>query len=134
MSVANDGALLRPARDVQRLIDSIQRALSPDLLHKNWRHRGGHPTRGHCYAAAEALYHRLGGKTAGLTPMRAKAGNGDTHWWLRDSRGRILDPTAEQFTSEGDLPPYHAGRGAGFLTKQPSKRARKLMHKLDWQV
>lgn len=131
MPPANDVADSRPAHDTLRLIHAIQDALSPDLLHRNWRNRGGHPTRGHCYAAAEALYHLLGGKAAGLTPMRATAGNGDTHWWLRDSRGGILDPTAEQFISEGISPPYGDGRGAGFLTRHPSRRAKELMQRLD---
>ena len=42
----------------------------------------------------------------------------------------IIDPTASQFKIK---PPYHRGRGSGFLTKGPSKRARALMEKLVWQ-
>lgn len=41
-----------------------------------------------------------------------------------------LDPTSSQFKTR---PPYEEGRAAGFLTKEPSKRARELMKTLVWQ-
>jgi hypothetical protein len=41
--------------------------------------------------------------------------------------GRIFDPTATQYTELGLIPPYHLGKGKGFLTKNPSKRAKKLI-------
>jgi hypothetical protein len=85
--------------------------------------------RGNCYVASEALYHLLGGKGAGWTPCRVKIDN-DTHWFLRHRSGLIVDPTRSQFKTE---PPYAKARGSGFLTRQPSKRARKLMKELVWQ-
>lgn len=96
--------------------------------------------RGNCYAAAEALYHILGGKKAGWKPMvipRAWPRN-DSHWFLqREPYPRcprelvqILDPSRLQFTHE---PPYHLARGCGFLTKRPSRKARDLMRRLTWQ-
>lgn len=92
--------------------------------------------RGNCYVACEALYHLLGGAAAHLVPMTVRH-EGEVHWYLavRDlshahgARVR-LDPTASQFKTP---PPYHKGRGRGFLTKRPSKRARKLMEVLLWQ-
>lgn len=42
----------------------------------------------------------------------------------------ILDPTASQFKTPPD---YRKGRGRGFLTKKPSKRARELMIRMVWQ-
>ena len=42
----------------------------------------------------------------------------------------ILDPTRDQFKDE---PPYQEGRGRGFLTKGPSKRAREMMERMLWQ-
>ena len=86
--------------------------------------------RGNCYVASEALFHLLGGKAAGWKPMRLRHGGG-THWFLLNTRtGQRLDATAAQFGSE---PPYDKARGAGFLTKGPSGRARELMGRLLWQ-
>ena len=80
--------------------------------------------RGNCYVASEALYHLIGGKAAGWTPMRMRTWN-DTHWFLRHESGVILDPTMGTLTT--GKPDYELGRGCGFLTKQPSKRAVVLM-------
>lgn len=91
--------------------------------------------RGNCYAASEALYHILGGKRAGWKPMRFPIQGPDkrmdTHWFLKHTSGVILDPSVRQF--EGRIPDYTEARGSGFLTKKPSKRARKLMKELTWQ-
>jgi len=86
-------------------------------------------TRGNCYVTSEALYHLLGGKAAGWTPVRQRH-EGDTHWYLRHASGVIVDATAAQFRTPPD---YRIGKGAGFLTKAPSKRARALMQSLVWQ-
>jgi hypothetical protein len=84
--------------------------------------------RGNCYVTSEALYHLLGGKRAGWTPVRTRVGD-DTHWWLKHKSGLILDVTRSQF--QGDVgPTYEEGRGSGFLTKRPSKRAKELMERL----
>jgi hypothetical protein len=85
--------------------------------------------RGNCYVACEALYHLLGGKIAGWKPMYIKHEN-DTHWFLKHISGLILDPTSSQFAI---IPNYSKARGCGFLTKQPSKRAVKLMKDIVWQ-
>lgn len=103
--------------------------------------------RGNCYVCVEALYHCLGGRAAGLTPHVVKH-EGDTHWYLvlnvktgASSLGMggvehdeyqqvIIDPTVSQFKTK---PPYHLGRGCGFLTKFPSKRAKALMEVMIWQ-
>lgn len=95
--------------------------------------------RGNCYVSAEALYHLLGGKDRGLVPHVVKH-EGDTHWylvwriWLDPKSGKlasiIIDPTVKQFKTKPD---YTKGRGSGFLTKRPSKRARKLMNEMLWQ-
>jgi hypothetical protein len=68
----------------------------------------------------------MGGKAAGLTPHTVRV-DGVVHWFLRDGSGAVLDPTATQFEQE---PPYHLSRGRGFLTKEPSKRARELMSRV----
>lgn len=76
----------------------------------------------------------MGGKKAGLKPYTVKH-EGDTHWFLMMTRvGNvfpvIIDPTASQFKT---CPPYLEARARGFLTKEPSKRAKKLMKELLWQ-
>lgn len=85
--------------------------------------------RGNCYVTSEALFHLLGGKTAGWKSMCMKH-EGDTHWFLKHSNGMILDATAKQFRR---LPNYQKARGRGFLTRKPSKRAKQLMKELVWQ-
>ena len=88
--------------------------------------------RGNCYVTCEALYHLLGGKKAGYTPMRMKH-EGDTHWFLQYEDSTQLyriDPTVMQFKSPPD---YSKARGCGFLTKKPSKRARDMMKNMLWQ-
>lgn len=84
-------------------------------------------TYGPCYPVSEALYHQLGGKAAGLTPMQVEH-EGVSHWYLRwlapNGETYYLDATAEQFAT---VPPYAEGKGRGFLTSQPSRRASEVL-------
>lgn len=96
----------------------------------------GDPT-GQCYVVAEAVWHAFGGKKSGWTPMVMRLPGGTplkngaclyaaTHWYLRwDADGAVLDPTVAQFL----FPIPYYGRGCGFLTKAPSKRAQTLLAK-----
>lgn len=86
--------------------------------------------RGNCYVASEALFHLLGGKRAGWKPMSMSC-NGDTHWFLKHASGLIVDPTAKQFGAM--VPVYSRARGRGFLTAEPSARAKALMDRIVWQ-
>lgn len=119
---------------MKSLIPKIQSVLTPDLLKSNWKHVAAeHPHAGHCYAASEALFH-LGAKSKGFRPAVLNATTfptgltvGQTHWFLRNAAGHVLDATAGQF----DVPiPYVNGIGCGFLTKQPSKRAQTIIQRL----
>lgn len=85
--------------------------------------------RGNCYVATEALWHILGGRRSGWKVMRVPTAQ-DNHWFLQ--RGKlILDPSRRQFRK---LLPFYAGaKRAGFLTRQPSKRAKALIQQLTWQ-
>lgn len=85
--------------------------------------------RGNCYVTSEALFHLIGGKRAGWTPMRAKVGK-ETHWFLQHASGVIIDATRRQFPSGTK---YADVRGCGFLTRRPSRRARALMSTLVWR-
>lgn len=71
---------------------------------------------------AEALYHSWG-KENGLKPYRAMY-RGIRHWWLQDDHGNVYDLSAGQFHRPF---PYDKGKPGGFLTKEPSRRAQKLM-------
>lgn len=115
------------APDSATLIANIRNVLSDDLLKPAYRRQPNRtPTSGHCYAASEALYHLLGGREAGLVPMVLRH-EGGPHWFLRTAHGAFLDPTSDQFTT----PPDHAaGKGCGFLTRQPSRRAQEILRRL----
>ena len=63
-----------------------------------------------------------------VKPVRARY-YGLTHWWLETNEGRVIDFTADQYTRPF---PYHKGKRGGFLTKQPSKRARAIMEVLGY--
>lgn len=109
------------------LVRRVQGELTPDLLSEQHRGTGRGKTAGHCYVASQALWHLLGGSGSGYTPQVGPAPGGGTHWWLRQDRtGRILDPTADQFPSYD----YGTGTGKGFLTAEPSKRARVLIDRV----
>jgi hypothetical protein len=83
------------------------------------------PLRGFCYFGAEAVYHLGGGRAAGLTPCVMRLGDeGETHWWVQGAEGAVYDPTAGQYS---EPPDYSKGRGCGFQTEKPSKRAQVLI-------
>lgn len=109
------------------VIGVLRASLSDDLLKPRYRAMPNRtPTTGHCYAASEALYHLLGGKAAGFTPMRIRH-EGEPHWYLRGPDGTYLDPTEDQFATPV---PHTDGTGCGFLTKAPSARARTLIDRV----
>jgi hypothetical protein len=99
--------------------------------------------RGNCYVATEALYHILGGQKGDWKPMRMKIGS-ETHWFLEHRFWRIrIDASRLQFSAKerkemerfgvDGKTTYDSARGSGFLTKRPSKRAKKLIDQLTWQ-
>lgn len=114
----------------EQVIKKIQENLTPDLLKPEYR-GADIPYLGHCYVAAEALYHALGAAESEWTPVRARDSEGITHWWLEDEEGHYLDPTADQYRFRGVEPPYEKGRRAGFLTKAPSRRAQILLDRIQ---
>jgi hypothetical protein len=107
------------------VVRAVQNSLDDALLKPEYRDRSDrHPVAGHCYTAAEAVYHLMGGRASGLVPVNIRH-EGDSHWYLKDIRNnRFIDPTHEQFK---DPVPYEQGTPKGFLTTQPSKRAQIIM-------
>ena len=108
-------------------------ALTDDLRRAPWR-GSPDPLAGHCYVASEAIYHHLldlGWRRTDLRAMFVRV-EGQPHWYvevrLPGGPWMRLDPTGSQFTSV----PYREARAKGFLTKQPSKRARVVMERMGW--
>ena len=116
----------------QKAIQEIQDCLSPDLLKPQYRQKNTLISLyGHCYVAAESLYHMIGGSNSGFFPCRGRDAEGIVHWWLENNEGYILDPTEGQYTKSGKCPPYANGTRGGFLTKDPSKRSAILMERIQ---
>lgn len=123
-SPSDDGAFfdVKPHSAMEQAVQ----ALSNDLRKPKYQN-SPNPLTGHCYVASEALYHMLGGNDAGWVPHHVKH-EGEPHWYLKHrNTGAILDPTAGQFKTPV---PYDKGRGKGFLTKEPSKRAKELISRI----
>lgn len=105
------------------MIELVQATLTDDLRRPPWR-GSPDPLAGHCYVASEALYH-LGLREQGYRPMFIRH-EGSPHWFL--ARGtEVVDATASQFRTPV---PYSQAKGKGFLTREPSRRARILMSRL----
>ncbi len=113
------------------LLKRIQRALSVDLLHRDYAPSEDQlyfACLGHCYVATEAAYH-LFARHKGFVPYTRRNDNGTTHWWLYNERtGQVLDPSEPQL--DGEQYPYDEGHRQAFLTKQPSRRATELIRRV----
>lgn len=119
------GYTLKSERD--DLVAAATASLDNSLRRAKYRN-SPNPMTGHCYVASEALWHLLGGHESGWVPQNIQH-EGDQHWYLRHAKtGEILDPTASQFRTPV---PYEKGRGRGFLTKKPSKRAQELINRIQ---
>ena len=122
----------------QDLIKKIQSVLTPDLLKGMWAKETTNPMAGHCYAATEALYWLLGGPESEYKPYVLShktfpegLDEGETHWFLRNNVGEILDPTAEQFEDVPIL--YDRGTPNGMMNypKGGSKRAKEIIRRIN---
>lgn len=108
--------------NVAGIIERVRASLSNDLRRPKYQ-GNENPMAGHCYVASEALYHLLGGKSAGYTPYFIRH-EGEPHWFLKGPTG-VLDITSEQFKSPV---PYDQAIAKGFLTSQPSARAQSVIN------
>lgn len=108
---------------IEDIVTDIQ-AVLPDCDDLRLKEYRGNPNFyvGHCYVASEAIYHIAKNEGIELKPMFVWHEN-CSHWYLLYS-DKVIDPTSQQFTS---LVNYGAGRGKGFLTKGPSKRAKAMI-------
>ena len=108
--------------DTEFMITKVQLFLDDSLRRAPWK---GNSNRfaGHCYVASEALFHLLPRMKPQIIRHR-----GQPHRFLLDPDGNGVDATARQF---GTPVPYENAKGKGFLTKEPSKRARILMSRVS---
>lgn len=117
------------------LIRRIQAELTPDLLAPEYDRPTGRRladrVRGHCYVASEALFYMLGGLDSDWYSCQGRV-EGVSHWWLENERGDVLDPTVTQFERVPDY--LMVGQPRGFLTREPSARARELLARMGERV
>lgn len=122
----------------QDIIKKIQSVLSPDLLKGMWNKEFENPMTGHCYIATEALYWVLGGPDSEWRPFVLSHKTwpegldaGETHWFLKNNKGDILDPTKEQF--EGEEIRYDKGTPNGMMNHPygGSKRAKEIIKRIS---
>ncbi len=114
---------VRPAEPV--VAWAVKQALTPDVRHGATEDEDDDGCFGYCYVASEAAWHLLGGAESTYRPRQIQH-EGVSHWYLYRENGGVLDLTACQF----DRPvPYDRGRGRGFLTAAPSKRAQVVIER-----
>lgn len=92
--------------------DALRASLSPDLLKKGFT--------GYCYIYAESLYHYAQALGLCVKVKCLRLEGLETHWWV-EYQGEVYDVTPPRTPF-----PYSLGKGKGFLTKNPSKRAALL--------
>ena len=113
------------------LAAAIREQLTEDLR-KPWYRGHPNPIRGQCYFASEAAFYLLGEYRSGWVPQRVRLrfeGHSEVHYYLRHQDTKaIFDITADQYDVE---PPYEYGKGCGFVTKVPSKGAKKILDRVQ---
>lgn len=110
----------------EKNVEKIRTAQASDMQ-KPESKGSGHCAKGHCYVAAEALSHLLGGNEAGWQAHHVSH-EGGPHWFLKHNSGRVLDPTADAFNTPV---PYDQGAPSKFLTGDlPSANTKKLLDQL----
>lgn len=119
--------------NLKLVVDSIRRNLSIDLLPKKMQDRningGSNGTFGHCHTAAGVIYKIFGPKNVHM--HRALDDEGIYHWWVVDKSGKIIDPTSEQYTLLGRVPPYDNGQKSGMLGFAYKKRVLTLLGRVQ---
>jgi hypothetical protein len=100
--------------------------LTPDLLPKKWVERNKtNPMFGHCHTASACLQRLFG--TANIKLYRGLDEEGIWHWWAVTKEGKKIDLTADQYYSQGRVPPYVSGTKASMLGFDYRKRTYKLL-------
>jgi len=118
--------------NLNKVIGLIRNNLTIDLLPKKMKDRningGSNGTYGHCHTAAGVIYKIFGPKNVHM--HRGLDDENLYHWWIVDKNGNIIDPTSEQYTLLGKVPPYDKGEKAGLLGFDYKKRVLALLEKI----
>jgi len=100
--------------NLKLVIQSIEKNLTPDLLPKKWIERNStNPMFGHCHTASACLQKVFGTKNIKL--WRGLDDEGIWHWWAVDLNNKLIDITADQYTSRDRVPPYDNGQKSSML-------------------
>ena len=105
----------------------VLEVLDPSYLSERYLEENKwNPTYGHCYHTTQAMFYMF--DTDKLIPMRGQDQRNEYHWWLQDDE-KIIDPTAAQYHTRGETPPYAQGRKGQWYAwkRQPSTRSFNLI-------
>ncbi len=123
-----------PYSEIDQVIGLIQDNLTPDLLKgkKVLMYPNDVQTNkyyGHCYHSSQALYYLM--DTMDLVPMSGVDYREEKHWWLQND-DKIYDPTSEQYSSVGRVPPYEIGKKSRWYgwKERPQQVSLKLMKRV----
>ena len=119
--------------NVKLACDLIMKNLTPDLLPKKWVERNKtNPMFGHCHTASACLQRLFG--TQNIKLYRGLDEEGIWHWWAVTKEGKKIDLTADQYYSQGRVPPYVNGTKASMLGFDYRKRTYKLLELIQNQL
>jgi hypothetical protein len=93
-----EGQLLFNTMDAFRLENPRYEALRSELIQK---HRSSHGSCGHFTKIFAERFKELTRVPGFYFAPGGKSSHGE-HWWLTDPKGNIVDPTADQFPSQGN--------------------------------
>ena len=126
---SKQGSANREREFMNRIKSQLRKKSSQKYLKSQYRIPNRHPLHGHCYVAAQSLYHGLGGSEAGYQVFRMDH-EGASHWFLKNAQGRVLDPTVSQFKNKPD---YSKAQRAAFLHTQAgiSNRSQKFLEAIS---
>jgi hypothetical protein len=118
--------------NLKTVLNLISVNLTVDLLPKYMIDRningGSNGKYGHCHTSSGALYKIFGPQNMKL--FRNKDDEGLYHWWVVDNMGKIIDPTAEQYTLLNRTPPYEGGVKKSILGFEYRKRVNILVDRV----
>ena len=119
--------------NLKLVIGVIKRNLTPDLLPKKWIERNNtNPMFGHCHTSSACLQKIFGSKNIKL--WRGLDDEGIWHWWAVDLEGKLIDVTADQYTSQGRKPPYDVGEKSSMLGFDYRTRVLTLLDKVSKEL
>jgi hypothetical protein len=121
---------LAPRDRLVREIQKVLKLVKPDALLEP----GEAEYTGYCGVGAEVYLYFAGGRKANLKVMQHSY-EGGSHWWLLDSKGRVIDLTLgyrdhlRLSKNPDELYRYEEGKPAMFRNgyERPSKRAKALI-------